>query len=219
MVKEIAREIERMSGTYSGYEIFSDWVKAFALSIANFTEMQHGKIWEEREKQYLSIVQKYGKEQMQNFCKLNAMLVEAMEENIEDVLGSVYMEANLGSKQLGQFFTPFHLSSLTANLCLPKEVSKDKPMVINEPSAGGGGMIIGIVKALRERGINPQECMDVVAQDLDWKAVYMTYVQLSILGIKATVIQGNTLSGECMDVHTCQKERVLYTPARKGMIF
>lgn len=218
MIDEIAKKIISMSGTYSGYEIFSDWVKAFALSITNFTEMQHGKIWQEREKQYLSIVQKHGKEQMQNFCKLNAMLVQAMEENIEDVLGSVYMEANLGSKQLGQFFTPFHLSSLTANLCLPKEISKDKPMLINEPSAGGGGMIIGVVRALKERGINPQECMDVVAQDLDWKAVYMTYVQLSILGIKATVIQGNTLSGECMDVRTCPKERVLYTPARKGMI-
>lgn len=219
MVEKIAGKIIEMSGTYSGYEIFSDWIKAYALSISNYTDMIRGKLWKEREEQYMSIVQKYGKEKMQDFCRLNGMLVTALDENIEDVLGKVYMVAGLGSKQTGQFFTPFHLSELVGELAVPKDVSPEKPMKFNEPSAGGGGMIIATVKILKERGINPQYCMDVIAQDLDWKGVYMTYVQLSLLGIKASVVQGDTLGEPCIDPRKYPPERVLHTPARKGMIF
>ena len=77
-------------------------------------------------------------------------------------------------------------------------------------------MIIAVVRVLKDRGVNPQRCMRVTAQDLDWKGVYMTYVQLSLLGIKAIVVQGDTLSapyGKCYP-----PERVLYTPAEKGLI-
>lgn len=78
-------------------------------------------------------------------------------------------------------------------------------------------MIIAVAKILLQRGVNPQRCMRVVAQDLDWKGVYMTYVQLSLLGIKATVVQGDTLI-EPFDSRRYPKERVMYTPAQKGMM-
>lgn len=219
MINEIAKKINSLSGTYSGYEIFSDWIKAFALSISNSTDMIHEKIWKDREKQYMDIVQKHGEEKIRDFCQLNGMLVEALDENIEDVLGSVFMHGAWGSKQTGQFFTPFHVSLLTAEMGIAKDINEDKPLLINEPSTGGGGMIIAAVKVLKDRGVNPQHCMDVVAQDLDWKGVYMTYVQLSLLGIKATVVQGNTLSQPFINPMDYPPERVLYTPARKGMIF
>lgn len=79
-------------------------------------------------------------------------------------------------------------------------------------------MIIAVARILKDRGLNPQRCMDVVAQDLDWKGVYMTYVQLSILGIKATVVQGDTLCEPHIDIRRYPPERVLYTPARNGML-
>lgn len=218
VTEDMAKKITDLSGTYSGYEIFSDWIKAFALSISNSTDMIHGKLWKEREKQYMDIVQKYGKERMYDFSELSFMLVKALDENIEDVLGSVFMQGAWGSKQTGQFFTPFHISLLTAEMGIPKDISEDKPFVINEPSTGAGGMIIAAVKVLKDRGINPQRCMDVVTQDLDWKGVYMTYVQLSLLGIKATVVQGDTICEPYIDSRKYPSKRVLYTPARKGML-
>lgn len=78
-------------------------------------------------------------------------------------------------------------------------------------------MIIAAVRVLKERGVNPQRCMKVVAQDLDWKGVYMTYLQLSILGIKATVVQGDTLT-EPYTGKGYPPERVLRTPAEKGVL-
>lgn len=219
VAEEIAGKITTLSGTYSGYEIFSDWIQVFALSISNSTDMIHGKLWKEREKQYMNIVQKYGKERMYDFSELSFMLVKALDETIEDVLGNVFMRGTWGSKQTGQFFTPFHVSLLTAAMGIPKDINEDNPLIINEPSTGAGGMIIAAVRLLKDRGINPQRCMKVVAQDLDWKGVYMTYVQLSLLGIKATVVQGDTLGEPFIDPRKYPPERVLYTPARKGMLF
>ena len=51
--------------------------------------------------------------------------------------------------------------------------------------------------------------MRVVAQDLDWRGVYMTYVQCSILGIKAKICQGDTLSEPIVK----EEHRIFYTPA------
>ena len=216
MIKKIAKEIELLSGKYSGYEIFSDWIKAMALSISNSTDIMHGKIWKDRESAYMEIVKKHGSETINQFCNLAGMLVMAMEEDMQDVLGAVYMDAGLGSKTTGQFFTPFHLSYAIARLTLPENISPENPLILNEPSTGGGGMIIAAAKTLLDRGINPQRCMKVIAQDLDWKGVYMTYVQLSIIGIKAIVVQGNTLSEPYVDGYP--PERVLRTPAQKGLL-
>ena len=218
MVEEIAKKITEMSGRYSGYEIFSDWIKALALSISNSTDTIKSKLWEERERQYMEIAKKHGKEGMEKFSELSYMLTIALDIKNEDVLGKVFMQGTWGSKQTGQFFTPFHVSFLTAAMAVPENISEEKPLVINEPSTGAGGMIIAAVKILRDRGLNPQRCMDVVAQDLDWKGVYMTYVQLSLLGIKATIVQGDTICEPCIDPRRYPPERVLHTPARKGMI-
>lgn len=55
---EIPDMIHKLSGTYSEYEIFSDWVKSYALSISNTTDIIHGKVWEDRERQYMELVKK-----------------------------------------------------------------------------------------------------------------------------------------------------------------
>ena len=49
------------------------------------------------------------------------------------------------------------------------------------PKCGSGGMVVATAQVLQKRGINYQKTLDVVCQDLDWLAVYMCYVQLSLL--------------------------------------
>lgn len=216
---EIPDMIHKLSGTYSEYEIFSDWVKAYALSISNTTDIRPGKIWEDREQQYMELVKKHGAATMLEFSTMNAMLVEELEKDMRDVLGEVYMSTGLGSKSTGQFFTPFHLSYLTARTSLESQLDhlqENEQIKLNEPSCGSGGMIIAVAKVLKENGMNYQRKMKVVAQDLDWKAVYMAYVQLSLLGTNAAVVQGNTLE----DAFTMDfpPERVLLTPRAKGLL-
>ena len=77
-------------------------------------------------------------------------------------------------------------------------------------------MIIAAAAVLKERGIDYQKRMDVIAQDLDWRGVYMCYLQLSLLGISAVCVQGDSLCEPYKKGYP--PERILYTPAKKGAL-
>ena len=143
------------------------------------------------------------------------LLGDALTEEMTDVLGQIYMEAGMGSKYTGQFFTPFHLSEMCARMSIG-ELPDTGKISLNEPSCGGGGMVIAACKVLHEAGFDFQRRLDVVAQDLDWKGVYMTYLQLSLIGCRAIVVQGDTL----IEPYTKNypPDRMLKTPAMMGAL-
>lgn len=213
---QIIKMITDMTGKYSAYNIFYDWCECMTLSISNSIEVFHSKLWKSREDTYKSIIRKYSLEEQKKFTEMFVWLGEAYEEKIEDVLGDIYMKSGCYSKQLGQFFTPYHLARMAAELG-SGNIKEDEIHMIYEPSVGGGANIIGLADVLRSRGINYQKCIKVVAQDLDWLAVYMSYVQFSLLGIDAIVVQGDTL-GNPYTGRSYPMERVFYTPKHKRAI-
>ena len=212
---EVVKIITEMAGSYTPYQIFCDWVKMSAISIQNVCCMFHDSAWKKREQDYIDIMAKYDLKQQLMFSKMLNLLEEEFSQNIDDVLGEIFMAAGCGNKQTGQFFTPFILSKLTSRITIPENVSEDKPLFMNEPSVGAGGMIIATAKLLYEKNINYQRCMKVVANDLDWNAVYMAYLQFSLLGIDAEIMQGDTLE---LKLATCPKDRILRTPRRMGAL-
>lgn len=211
--KEIIKTIQGMSGRYSPYNIFDDWVTCSAIAISNACELMANKTWKKREQRYLEIVSKYDKSELEEFSYMLAMLAKCYEEEFCDVLGSVYMEMGIGNKNTGQFFTPYHISYMTAKLAGTPEEDEKGIIRVHEPSCGSGGMIIAAAQVMKEEGIDYQKKMKVVAQDLDWKAVYMCYLQLSLLGIDAILIQGDTLKAEKPELI-----QVLRTPKNRGML-
>lgn len=214
--KNIIKRVERLAGKYNPYNIFNDWITMLGLSIANACTAIHGKVYNEREEWYKSIMNKYTKEEFDAFAEMTAYLVESLEEEMTDVLGGVFMLSGAGNDRLGQFFTPFHLSELNAKIALDKMDLTEEKLKINEPSSGGGGMIIAVAKVLREMGIDYQKKMEVVAQDLDWNGVFMSYVQFSLLGIDAIVVQGDTLIEPYVKGYP--EDRVLRTPRNRGAL-
>ena len=70
-----------------------------------------------------------------------------------------------------------------------------------------------VAKKINEAGGNAQMQMDIVAQDLDWNSVYMTYIQLSLNGLSAVCIQGDSLQNARVP-----KENILETPRRRGAL-
>ena len=214
--KNIIKRIERLAGKYNPYNIFNDWITMLGLSIANTCTALHGKVYNEREEWYKSIMNKYTEEEFDAFAEMTAYLVESLEEEMTDVLGGVFMLSGAGNDRLGQFFTPFHLSELNAKIALDKMDLTEEKLKINEPSSGGGGMIIAVAKVLREMGIDYQKKMEVVAQDLDWNGAFMSYVQFSLLGIDAIVVQGDTLIEPYVKGYP--EARVLRTPRNRGAL-
>ena len=189
MKNEIIKGINNLSGKYSTYEVFADWVKLQALAISQ-------NVWytEKREQEYLELSRKYSSKELKLMSEMSGMLTLAFEEGMSDVLGSIYMSREMGSNKLGQFFTPYHICQMMAKMQDMKDIEEHGYIKVIEPSTGAGGNIIAFCEHVKNNGYNYQTQVNVTAQDLDYKAVYMSYVQFSLLGIPAKVVQGNTLS-------------------------
>ncbi len=77
-------------------------------------------------------------------------------------------------------------------------------LTLSEPCCGSGGMVIAFAESMKEAGYNYQHQLFVEAIDIDEICFKMTYIQLSLLGIPARVIMGDSLSMRYYEV--------LYTP-------
>ena len=214
---EFIKTLKGMSGRYSSYQIFSDWVESAAISYRNSCHLIHDAEWQRWEDQYMRIVSRYEHDELCKFGYLIACTAKALEDEMEDFLGKVFMLAGLGDSGTGQFFTPFNISMMSAKLLLDeKGIPKEGKIRLHEPTCGAGGMVIAACKILHERGFDYQRRLDVIAQDLDWRGVYMTYLQLSLLGCRAIVCQGNTITDPYHVGYP--RERCMETPAWMGLI-
>lgn len=174
------------------YEVFRDFIEMAALAVHNglFKDDQV-------EQRYLQLIQRYEKPDQERFPQLLGLLVMMLEATPEDVLGSIFMELELGSSRAGQFFTPYHVSLLMAKLSTGgsrEEVLGNRPfLTVQEPACGAGGMVIALAQHLREIGVNPQTEMWVHCTDIDPVPALMCYLQLALLHIPAMVVVGCTL--------------------------
>lgn len=215
--KEFLKTLDSMTGKYDPYRVFGDWVAAMAITIRNACHLARNARWQEWEKRYLDIVKNYEKDELDKFGYMLYLVTMALEERMDDFLGRTFTNMELADKGAGQFFTPFEVSMSIARMqFLEEELPKEGKIRLHEPSSGAGGMIIAACRVLRERGFDYQRRLEVVAQDIDWRGVYMTYLQLSLIGCRAVVVQGNTLT-EPYNV-AYPPERTMETPAWMGLI-
>ena len=185
------------------YEVFSDFIKMSAIALHNaIVKAEH------LEKEYLEIVGKYKKEEVDQFPLLLANLIELLEPEPIDILGSLYMELELSSNHTGQFFSPSPIAQLMAKIAHGGQLNmlEEKAFItLSEPACGAGGMVLAFAKEMLHHGYNPAERLWVQCVDIDRVAAMMCYVQLSLWNIPAQVIVGNSL--------TLEHREIFYTPA------
>lgn len=183
-------------------EVFKDFLILCTCSLA-----QPFYRSSEIEQQYLNTVKHYTKEQAEEFLKLLAFLVMALEEKHQDFLGQVYMQLNLGNVANGQFFTPYHVSKLMSEINfveIEDNLKVQEFITLSDPCCGSAGMIIAFAETMKNKGYNYQNQLYVEAIDIDEMCFMMAYIQLSLLGVGAKVIHGDSLSWKF--------QQVLYTP-------
>lgn len=207
----VVEALRKLTGSKTFYQVFGDWIEMAAIAIQNQCCLFHDDIWEYREERYKTIINSYEQEKRQYIFQAFGELIDVMDDGFDDVLSEVLMMGEMGNKEVGQFFTPFNVALMTAGTRLTGY--NGEKIVVNEPSCGGGGMILAAAKIIQEKGYDPQQTMIITAQDLDYRCVYMTYIMLSLYGLKAKCIQGDTLSGE-----EPKKRNIWYTPKYMGVI-
>ena len=208
-----------MSGRFPPNVIFDDWIKCLAIAIQNSCVKVTDEVFSDREEQYRAVISKYDSDIEDIFSQMTALLGFALDEKTEDVLGIVYMEASMGNKNAGQFFTPSGISAIKAKITasqIAKGLKKNnkKNYRLYEPTSGSGGIIMEIVRELQKRGIDYSRHICVTAQDLDWRCVYMTYIQLSLLDINAVVAQGDCIEEPFEEGNEYPAHRLFITPKR-----
>lgn len=197
--KEFIKHFRQLTYRHRSLDVWRDFVTMFACSISNSLDKQN---FDKREKMYLQIINKYNKDEQNVFPKLAADTVMALEENQEqDFLGHIYMRLELGSKSTSQYFTPYHICQLMAEVAVGDAVHEIKEkgyMSINDPCCGAGATLIAGVNAVKNRlkkeNMNFQNHVLVVAQDIDFTVAAMCYIQLSLLGVAGYVKIGNSLT-------------------------
>jgi hypothetical protein len=196
-LKEFRKGIESLAGRYHIWQVFEDWTEAAAIELHQATYvMVSGRKNTEVEKQYMDIISRYDPEDVRKvFPTLFLHVVEGLQEEPCDFLGQAFMELDLGSHWHGQFFTPYHLSKMMAQMTL-QEIPDKGVITISEPACGSGGLLVACAEVLRDREIDPTFRMHAVATDVDSTCFNMAYIQLSLMGISAEVCLGNTLSCE-----------------------
>ena len=171
----------------------------FACSLSNSMDKAH---YDEREKRYLRNIKKYNKQEQTLFPELAAHTVMALENNPEqDFLGSIFMELKLGNESGGQFFTPYHVCQLMADITMDDvaaQVAKNGYVTIHDSCCGAGATLIAGVhnakRQLEKVGLNFQNHVLVAAQDIDEIVALMCYIQLFLLGVATYVKVGDTLT-------------------------
>lgn len=184
-----------ISGRHSKWTVWADFVTLTACSLS-IVDVERR---EARDKLYANTAKKYKEQELLRFAKMLSELIEAYEENpAQDLLGELYMRLEMGNEHRGQIFTPYTICELMAKLTagdnLKEEIEKRGYISVNDPCCGAGALLIAFANEAKEQGINYQQRIEFVAQDIDFTAAMMCYIQLSLLGCAGYVIVGNTLT-------------------------
>ena len=173
-------------------DVWKDFVTSSAIALHNAVAMT-----ESLENEYLEIILGYDDQDKQSLCELFSLLVQLLDTAPVDILGQLYMELGLASKENGQYFTPSSVCELMAEFTAGdnlRSTSQYDFVTLHDPACGSGGMILAFTRKLIRMGRNPADHLWVQCIDVNRVAALMAYIQLSLWNIPAEIVVGNTLS-------------------------
>lgn len=198
-LKPIVKLLQANTGAHRMYEVFDDFTAMFAIAHRQVVDKHR---WQEREDEYLRIAGKYDRTQLDRFAEAWAHVVTVMDAEPTDVLGRLYMELEISDSSMGQFYTPYEVARLIADMNkggLIEALESREFVDVYEPACGAGAFLIAITQTLHGEGINFQQRLHVTADDLSRTAVHMCYLHMTLLHVPAVIHRRNTLTMETFD--------------------
>lgn len=195
--KNIINLLNTLEGRYSRWELWQDFIIMSAISISNLVDVAHRN---KREEMYLSIAKKYSEKELAVFPEMLAEVVNGIDVNPDqDFLGELFMALDLGNEWKGQFFTPYDVCRCMAAMSygddLKAKIERQGWVSVNDPACGAGALLIAFANECRRSGndVNFQTSVLFVAQDIDFLAGCMCYIQLSLMGCPGYVVVDDTI--------------------------
>ncbi|MGH1356848.1 MAG: N-6 DNA methylase [Thalassovita sp.] len=180
-------------------EIFRDFCELLYCALAKVAspfEDQRDRL----EAQYMEVVGRYrNKDDIRRMPELRDIALFEISAGGCDFLGEVAGEMGVLNDRLGQFFTPFEVSRLMAEINLTgieKKIKEEGFVTVQEPAAGAGGMLIAVADKVESLGFNLETSLWFEAVELSASTFHMCYIQSAARGMAGRVIHGNSLTVE-----------------------
>jgi type I restriction-modification system DNA methylase subunit len=186
--RDFLKLLNNITKSKSPSRIFCDWLTMSASALYSWKKNKNV------ENEYLQISKSYNKEQLIKLSHLLGIITNALQNEDKDILGLIFTELNIGNKKTGQYFTPQPISNLIAEISFSNKENKDKIITALDPYCGSGVMLLSIAYALKKQRNDYQKYVVLVGQDIDSICCYMTFIQLSLIGVPAIVKCGNSLT-------------------------
>jgi len=193
------KKLSNLEPSKTPQEKFRDFIELAYCAFAKRTAAPEDK--ESLEARYMQIVGTYrDKDAVRSYPELIGMVYQGVQSC--DFLGAVAGELGALNGAQGQFFTPFEVSRMMAEMTISDHeptIQKRGYLTVQEPAAGAGGMILALAQTMQRRGHDPASQLFVCAIDISAQCYWMTYLQITLAGIPAQVIRGNSLSLEVFE--------------------
>lgn len=228
-VGDILKLISKATYKVGVHELLSDVFECSAIAISNSFDKRN---YDSREEKYKAIMKKHDLETRNLICaifsKIYVLLTSQVCVGFNDYLGELYMRSETSSSKAGQFFTPYCVSKMCAEVSVDKKtidecIEQDRILTTHEPTVGAGGMVLALADVLYNKyHFNIARNLFIECGDIDIRCVHMTYLQLALAGIPAVIYHRNGLTLETWDrwetpAYIMQYPRfVKYSDIRKG---
>ena len=190
-------------GRLARTRVFSDYLAYCALLLSSRTDPVHRK---KRLEQFKKLQEPYSDSEWQMFQQTIAEMCSVVIRNTEmgyfhDLFGETYMELGGRNTALKQDFTTNDVARLISMLTIrdDTELPECGYFSVSDHTCGSGALLLSCAERLQQIGFNPSAHLVVQAADLDIQCVYMTYINLSLYGIPAVIIHGDTIKLEEYD--------------------
>lgn len=207
--KEFIKRISYVRRDQHPSQNFGDFVDLAFHTLAKASWMGWGQAQDAEkpayhEAEYMRIVERYRARDQLDVLRneipqlMAAVMVEVGKGHC-DYLGAIASELEALNAHAGQFFTPYDVCRMMAEITLgdAEAMVRERGFItVSEPSAGAGAMVLAAADLLESKGLPVTTSMFVEARDLSDLAFKMCFIQLQARGVAAHVVRGNTLSGK-----------------------
>jgi len=216
--KEFLKLFETLTYSRNNWQVWEDLMTVMACSISNAVDRTPEK-FKRREEQYDRAISNLGG--VDTPAQMLGIITMALDDNPnQDFLGKLYMNLNLGSHWHGQFFTPYNVCRMMAEMNFGEKIQDEVEgkgyISVCDPCVGAGAMLIAAAGAMRRANVNYQTNAIFVGQDIDRVVAMMAYIQLSLIGCPGYIIIGNSLTnppmGHVLFPHDTEGQEVWITP-------
>lgn len=193
---ELCRMIKDLGHIYNTKKVYSDFLTACAVCISNSVCGIH---FAKREAYYEEALRGYRPEHKAKFpvmFELLTKILDANARNYTDVFYELSEKIATRNKNLKQNFSPAGIGKIIAKiqqLDVEKNIKERGFSEIVDFTCGTGSLILQCANEL-SYAFNPRTQLCATLVDIDFACVCAAYIQLSLYGIPAVVIHGDSLN-------------------------